>query len=95
MSGEAPASYADLLRHALALPPADRRMLVDDVARSLAREESRPEESAKAEEPSEEVKGQRERALELMEELDKLPLHDPKDGLSGCDHDLILYGWRK
>lgn len=90
MSGEAPTSYADLLRHALALPPADRRMLVDDVARSLAREESRQEAS-----PEEEAERQRKRGLELMEKLDKLPDCSPDDGLSGCDHDLILYGWRK
>jgi len=90
MSGTGHSQYDEVLRHALALPPADRRTLVEDVTRSLAREES-----AGAHEASKEVKGQRQRALELMKELDKLPLHDPKDGLSGCDHDLILYGWRK
>jgi hypothetical protein len=81
MSGEAPASYADVLRDALHLPPADRRMLVEDVARSL--------DPTHGEIPEEE---RRRRAVDLAERLSRLPVHNPNDGLSSIDHDQILYG---
>jgi hypothetical protein len=78
------------VRHdALRLPPTERRLLVKDVTRSL-RQDGRT-----CEDPAEESERQRQHGLELMAELDKLPDGNPDDGLSGRDHDLILYGWRK
>jgi len=89
MSSDMQAQYDQVLHDALQLPPTERQLLVKDVVRSL------PREGAPRENPSEESERQRERGLELMAELDKLPDGNPDDGLSGRDHDLILYGWRK
>ena len=61
----------------------EKQRVIDHVKRSLEHDSVAPADQAKQ---------QRSALDRLRNETDKLPIHNPEDGLSNRDHDDLLYG---